>query len=176
MKTFYPQNQTTYLWGLLAKWLYYAFVLQLGCTAILFIVGKSSHLQPTLFEVSLFLIGSFLELDMVSGTHVKSIAIDDAHMQIIIQYKRLIFIHKEKKISFDDFQYAFNGCSQKSIGNRIVRMFIPSFQSDLRILGPKQRKIFFRDTFGWTNQQVAEVADAFRQIKPPMNFVEFAPW
>ena len=80
------------------------------------------------------------------------------------------------KISFDDFQYAFNGCSQKSIGNRIVRMFIPSFQSDLRILGPKQRKIFFRDTFGWTNQQVAEVADAFRQIKPPMNFAEFAPW
>lgn len=176
MQTFYPQNKKTYIWLLLAKWIYYAFVFLVFYILTFAIIEKPIHWFPHIFEILAGLGNSFLCLFMVSGTHVISIAIDMENQQIIIQHKLLIFIKITKKIPFDDFEYAFNGCTNYSRTNIILRIFMPYFQSDLRILDKSPYKIFLRDTFGWTVQQVAEVANSFSMIKQPKDFDEVAPW
>ncbi|MBQ4432575.1 MAG: hypothetical protein II894_00285 [Bacteroidales bacterium] len=174
--TFYPQNKATYKWIWCIKWIYYALILQLVEIFILIIPGTTHLIHPHLFEVFLFLAVSFLEMDIAYGTIVKSIAIDEINRQIVIEYKSLIFIKKEKTISFDDFEYCFNGCTKQSIRNKIIRFFIPYFQSDMRI-GDKTNYIFyFRDTYGWTIEQVSEIYSCFRKIKSPKDFDETVLW
>jgi len=176
MKTFYPQNRAKYKWRLCIEWIYYALILKLVEILILIIAGKTQLILPHWFEVLLFLTGSFLEMDIAYGTIVKSIAIDEVNRQIVIKYKSLIFIEKEKTISFDDFEYCFNGCTKQSIWNKIIRFFIPYFQSDMRILDKTNNKFFLRDTYGWTIEQVVEIASWFRKVKFPKDFDEMVLW
>lgn len=186
MRTFYPKNKATYKWFLLVKGFYYSFVI-IVVSEILFEVipalvmpGKSLHWrgEPAIIFLlySYVLIGSFMIMDGSYGTKVKSISIDESNRMVIIRYKILLFFHKEKRISFDDFEYAFNGCTGYTLKDKIIRLFIPYCPSDLRILDKKQHKIFFQATYGWTIEQVSEIADCFSQIKSPKDFDEVAPW
>lgn len=177
MRTFYPKNKATYKCFLLVKWLYYALVIALFCIVVTLIFDGTIHWDPVLLWIfSYLLLGSFMMMDISYGTKVKSISIDEDNRMVIIQYKIFLFFRKEKRISFDDFEYAFNGCTVYPMKEKIARYFLPSFRSDLRILDKKQHKIFFRDTYGWTIDQVSEIAEYFSQIKPPKDFDEVAPW
>lgn len=176
MKLFYPQNKSTYRWLIFGKWIYYALLWESLSDTIMVICGHTLHWESSVYSFLLFLSGSLMAMDVSYGTKVDFISIDEANKMVIIRYKTLLFIHKEKRISFEDFEYAFNNCTNHAMRGKIFRLFLPSARSDLRILDKKKHKIFFRDTYGWTIEQVSEIAEYFSQIKPPKDFDEVAPW
>lgn len=179
MQTFYPQNKKTYKWLLLVKWIYYAITPMLVSVLIGVICGKKIFLPYSISEImffsGLFLGYSFLAMYMVYGAIVKSIAIDIENQQIIIWHKLLIFIKMRKIIPFNDFEYCFREHTNFSRLDIIAHFLWPYYQSDLRIVDKSPYKIFLRDTYGWTAQQVAEIANSFSMIKKPKEYDKMVP-